>query len=220
MPTCPFHHPPCPLQNPGFLLSWPRVLRKDDLARTAAPSPGPRLTPAGGGPHRSGLGITACGGVFRVSCPSGGGGVGHGDWSPAAKPETPPGPSRRPCPGSRAVAHLVLSESMVRKRPSSSFSLRTPSAKKSWNSSRDNLPSSARKEGGAAGVSEIRRPRIPMAPVSAKPSRSLPGRPGSAHSNLHAPGHGTSQRLLRLTPEPAQRHPFTANPRTHERYKQ
>ena len=54
----------------------------------------------------------------------------------------PPGPSPQD------LAHLVLSESMVWKRPSSSFSLRTPSAKKSWNSSKDNFPSSARKGWG------------------------------------------------------------------------
>lgn len=60
----------------------------------------------------------------------------------------PPRPTGRPGrSGKQDSAHLVLSESIVWKRSSSSLSLRTPSAKKSWNSSKDSFPSSARKGG-------------------------------------------------------------------------
>lgn len=74
-----------------------------------------------------------------------------GEWTVEAGPRgsrkvLPPRPSG-PCSSDQDSTHLVLSESIVWKRSSSSFSLRTPSAKKSWNSSKDNFPSSARKRG-------------------------------------------------------------------------
>lgn len=47
--------------------------------------------------------------------------------------------------------HLVLSESMVWKRFSSSSSFRVPSEKKAWNSSRESFPSSARRQGESEG---------------------------------------------------------------------
>lgn len=55
----------------------------------------------------------------------------------------------------RGIADLVLSESMVWNSFSSSSSFSVPSEKKAWNSSRDNLPSSAdryRKIEGGGGL--------------------------------------------------------------------
>lgn len=83
------------------------------------------------------MGLLSRFGDFEVSVPPGEWAVETGHCE--RRETLPLGPSPQD------LAHLVLSESMVWKRPSSSFSLRTPSAKKSWNSSKDNFPSSARK---------------------------------------------------------------------------
>lgn len=107
-----------------------------------------------------------------------------GQWRLALGRRAPPPAHSAGCSRGTGApqAHLVLSESMVWKRPSSSVSLRTPSAKKSWNSSSDNFPSSA-KGGGEQLVSERqdvpksrRFPSEQRSPVGESPSAEHGGR--------------------------------------------
>lgn len=72
---------------------------------------------------------------------------------------------------------MVLSESMVWKRPSSSVSLRTPSAKKSWNSSRDNFPSSAKEEAEQLVCEQRDVPKSKIFPNKRTDGEVRPGHP-------------------------------------------
>lgn len=181
LPTSPFHYLVHTLQNLGSLPAWPRVLRRDPLASAASICPLPNHHGGPWGLNGADFQMSRFGGS-QVSGSSRG--VENGEWAVGEKEDAPP-PQRR----GRWVdgAHLVLSESMVWKRSSSSFSLRTPSAKKSWNSSNDNFPSSAKKGGRREGSWRLRDRTSPN-PNSSQPTDTprqiIPTRPADSQMDL------------------------------------